>query len=65
MKVTKCDVLLLVWLIVKWLVDVWTLMLGIGFVLYAWIIIKLVIDAVSIVYIWWRLTQGNKKKSCN
>jgi len=65
MRITKVDLLLLLWLIVKWIVDIWTLMLGIGFVLYVWISIKLVIDALAIVYLGWRLTRYNKTKSCN
>ena len=61
-SITKPDLFLLLWLVLKWGVDVWTLMLGIGVVLYAWIIIKLVIDAGCIAYLMWRLTHCKGKK---
>lgn len=56
---TKADMLLLLWLSLKWVVDLITLWLGIGFILIFWIKLKLVIDLASIVYIVWRLTHSN------
>ena len=60
--ITKADKAVLLWLSVKWIIDIITLYIGIGPLLILWIEVKLVIDFMSILYLVWRLTHNNNQK---